>query len=138
MNMNILGVELEYDFFDADEIDKYESANQTVKDRIQEPTQYEGKRTGEAFRIQCRIVNDFFDELFGKGTADKVFHGKNNIKEHMEAFALVADAAMNCKGELDSITDKYNPNRAARRAEGKGRQNISNFHGNHNKGKKRH
>lgn len=141
MNMNILGVELEYDFFDADLLDQYEDANQRVQERIKEPTQYEGKRTGEALRIQCNIVNDFFDEVFGHGTADKIFHGKANIRDHMEAFGQVADAAMSCKGELDQITDKYNPNRAQKRAEQKqqGKQQSTNFNRNnaahHNKGK---
>lgn len=144
MNMNILGVELEYDFFDADLLDKYEDANQRVKDRIQEPTQYEGLRTGDSLRLQCNIVNDFFDEVFGEGTAEKIFHGKSNIKDHMEAFAQVADAAMSCKGELDQITDKYDPNRAQRRAEQKAgnKQQSKNFNRNnaafHNKGKHSH
>lgn len=132
MNMNILGVELEYDFFDADLLDQYEDANQRVQDRIQEPTQYEGLRTGDALRVQCGIVNDFFDEVFGEGTAEKIFRGKSNIKDHMEAFAQVADAAMSCKGELDQITDKYAPNRAQRRAEAKngGKQQSRNYNRN--------
>lgn len=119
MNMNIMGVELEYDFFDADMLDKYEDANQKVQERIQEPTQYEGLRTGEALRIQCGIVNDFFDEVFGDGTADKIFGGKANIKDHMEAFGQVADAAMSCNEELSQIRNKYDPSRAERRAEEK-------------------
>lgn len=144
MKMIILGIELEYDFFDADLLDKYEDANQRVQDRIQEPTQYEGLRTGDALRVQCNIVNDFFDEVFGDGTADKIFGGKSNIKDHMEAFAQVADAAMSCKGELDQITDKYAPNRAERRAEARqqGKQQSTNFNRNnaahHGKGKHSH
>jgi len=141
MDINVLGIELEYDFFDADLLDKYEDANQKVKDRISEPTQYEGLKTGEALRVQCCIVNDFFDEVFGEGTADKIFHGKSNIKDHMEAFGQVANAAMSCKGELDQITDKYAPNRVQRREEQKAnnKQQSKNFNRNnaafHGKGK---
>lgn len=128
--MNILGVELQYDFFDADELEIYERENKRVADRIKEPTQYENKTTAEALRIQCGIVNDFFNAVFGEGTADKIFGGKNNIKDHMEAFGIVANEAMGCRGEFDAMVDKYSPNRAERRQEQRqqNKQNSTNFH----------
>lgn len=113
--MNVLGVELEFDFFDADELEIYERENEKVAEDIKEPTQYEGKSTSDALRIQCRIVDNFFDAVFGTGTAKKLFKGKNNIKDHMEAFGIVAQAAMESRNELDAINDKYSPNRADRR-----------------------
>lgn len=58
MRIVVLGKELEYDFFDADLLEKYEKENLRVKERIQEPTQYDGKTTADSLRIQCGIVND--------------------------------------------------------------------------------
>lgn len=113
--MNILGVELEYDFFDADQLEVYERENAKVAEDVNEPTQYEGKSTADALRIQCRIVDDFFDALFGAGTARKIFKGKANIRDHMEAFGIMAQGAMSAREELDKIEDKYTPNRAERR-----------------------
>lgn len=143
--MNIFGTELEYDFFDADQLEVYERENQKVADTIKEPTQYEGKSTADAIRIQCRIVDDFFNAVFGAGTAQKIFKGKSNIRDHMEAFGIVAASAMDARGELDAIEDKYSPNRAERRqieqknraAQKKGSRNF-NYHAsgkgkNHNK-----
>lgn len=143
--MNIFGTELEYDFFDADQLEVYERENQKVADTIKEPTQYEGKSTADAIRIQCRIVDDFFNAVFGAGTAQKIFKGKSNIRDHMEAFGIVAASAMDARGELDAIEDKYSPNRAERRqieqknraAQKKGSRNF-NCHAagkgkNHNK-----
>lgn len=115
MRIVVLGKELEYDFFDADLLEKYEKENLRVKERIQEPTQYDGKTTADSLRIQCGIVNDFFDEVFGNGTSEELFGGKNNIKDHMEAFASVTGAVMSCNGELKALTEKYSPNRAERR-----------------------
>ena len=103
--MNIFGTELEYDFFDADQLEVYERENQKVADTIKEPTQYEGKSTADAIRIQCRIVDDFFNAVFGAGTAQKIFKGKSNIRDHMEAFGIVAASAMDARGELDAIED---------------------------------
>ena len=71
--MNIFGVELEYDFFDADQLEVYERENAKVAEDIKEPTQYEGKSTADALRIQCQIVDNFFDAVFGSGTAQKIF-----------------------------------------------------------------
>jgi len=113
--MNILGVELKFDFFDADQIEAYERENQKVVEDIKDPTQYKGKSTADSIRIQCRIIDNFFDALFGTGTAQKIFKGKANIRDHMEAFAIMSQGAANSKAEFERIEDKYNPNRAERR-----------------------
>ena len=113
--MNILGVELKLDLFDADVIEVYERENKRVVDRIHENGQYDGKTTAEAIRYQCGVVNDFFDSLFGAGTAEKIFKGKSNIKDHMEAFGIVAKAAEDANVEFNGVLDKYTPNRAERR-----------------------
>ena len=130
--MNILGVELEFDFLDADQLEAYERENQKVADDIKEPTQYEGKSTADALRIQCRIVDRFFDAVFGAGTSQKLFRGKANIRDRMEAFGIVAQCARESRGELDAIEEKYDSNRAGRRqAESDNRkaqkQNSRNF-----------
>lgn len=114
--MNILGVELKFDFFDADQLEVYERENQKVAEAIKEPTQYEGKSTSDCLRIQCRIVDNFFDNLFGDGTSQKLFKGKVNIRDHMEAFGIMAKGAQDSRVELDEIEDRYTPNRAERRA----------------------
>lgn len=136
--MNILGVELELDFFDADVLEVYERENQRVLEQIKEPAQYEGKSTADALRIQCGIINDFFDAVFGQGTADEIFGARNNIRDHMEAFAIVADAAIDTRKEFDTLSEKYSPNRAERRQLNK--QNTRNFNQNnaayHGKGKR--
>lgn len=105
--MNILGVELEFDFFDADQLEVYDRENSKVAVNINEPTQYEGKSSADAIRIQCRIVDDFFDAVFGSGTAQKLFKGKTNIRDHMEAFGMAAKAAMDSRVELERIEDEY-------------------------------
>ena len=130
--MNIFGVELKIDFFDADQLEVYERENQKVAEDIKEPAQYEGKSTADALRIQCRIVDNFFDAVFGDGTAQKIFKGKANIRDHMEAFGIVAQEAGNARAEFDRIEEKYAPNRAERRQAEIGnrqtqKQNSRNF-----------
>lgn len=113
--LNVLGAELEYDFFDADQLELYERENKKVAEDIGDMGQYEGKSTADAIRMQCRIVGKFFDAVFGEGTAKKLFRGKANILEHMEAFGTVAQGANSARAEFEAIEDKYAPNRAERR-----------------------
>lgn len=140
--MNILGVELTLDFFDADSLDLYEQENKRVAEDIKEPTQYEGKSAADSIRIQCKIVDRFFDNTFGDGTAQKLFNGKANLRDHMEAFGQVAQAAHDARKELDEIEDKYTPNRAERRQTERNnrsaqKQNSRNFQ-HHSAGRKHH
>lgn len=120
--MNVLGVELELDLFDADQLEKYEKECKIVADRIREKGQYAGKSTADSIRFQCKVVNDFFDTMFGHGTAEKIFRGKSNIKDHMEAFGIVTKEAENSNAEFMQVLDKYTPNRAERRQEQKQHQ----------------
>lgn len=113
--MNILGVELELDLYDADQLEVYERENRKVAETIGDHAQYEGKSTADAIRIQCRIIDRFFDAVFGEGMAKKIFQGKCNIRDHMEAFGIMAKAAEDSRLELDSIENKYTPGRAERR-----------------------
>lgn len=129
----IFGNEFEYDFFDADLLDVYEQENQKLLDAIHDESQYNGKSTADGLRYQCKVVDNFFDALLGEGTAEKLFHGKANIRDHMEAFAIVSKAANNTKNEFAELERKYSPNRAERRAAQK--QNSTTYQ-RHAAGKK--
>lgn len=113
--MKISGVELDFDFCDADQAEVYEREVRRVVERVQDKKQYEGKSNAEGIRIQCGIVDEFFDAVFGSGTADLLFHGKSNLREHLEAFGAVSDAARESNAELLELSARYSPNRAARR-----------------------
>ena len=73
--------------------------------------------------IQAKIANlknsegikVIFDNIFGKGTSEKVFKGKKDLLISMKAFE---DLCMNYEESQNAINDmfkKYSPNRAARR-----------------------
>lgn len=144
MNINVLGVELECDFFDADQMEVYERENRRVAEDIKEPTQYENKSVADAYRIQCGIVDRFFDAVFGDGTAKRIFHGKANLRDHMEAFGIVAQASGEARAEFDAIEEKYAPNRAERRqserenrqAQKQGSRNFQHYAAGSKNGKK--
>lgn len=63
-------VELTLNLLDADEMEKYETEMQAVSTTIKDNAQYAGLSVPQAMRKQCRIIEAFFDKLFGAGTAE--------------------------------------------------------------------
>ena len=108
--LKICGQELELDLFDADTMEVYEKSMDEVVKRAEESKKHTELSNADGIREMCGIVKNFFDEVFGDGTAEKLFKGKNNL-------AICMDGKM--KGQVNAITNKYNMNRAQRRQEGK-------------------
>ena len=89
MTINVLGVELELDILDADVYEVYEAAVNEVSRKVTENDELEGQKTSQKLRFQCTTIKEFFDEVFGPGTADRLFPGKNNIKDCIDAYLAV-------------------------------------------------
>lgn len=117
--LKICGQELELDLFDADVMEVYEKSMEKVVKRNEELKVRTDLSNADGMRETCKNVKAFFDELFGEGTAEKLFKGKNNLAICMDAFAIIVAEAEKMKGQLNAITNKYNLNRAQRRLEGK-------------------
>lgn len=128
--VNINGVELELNLLDADVIEKFEGALADVQRKIQDPKAYEGKTTAEGMRYQCRCVEEYFDNLFGNGTSEKVFPKNNDLGIRMDAFGQVTALSGTIKPQINGLVGKYNPeraqNRQGRRAAQK-KKNKNNF-----------
>ena len=54
--------------------------------------QPEGKRQSELIRAQCTAVFNFFDEVFGDGTAKKVFGKSVNLTTCLNAYEDIIKA----------------------------------------------
>lgn len=113
--LKICGQELELDLFDADVMEVYEKSMEKIVKRNEELKVRTDLSNADGMRETCKNVKAFFDELFGEGTAEKLFKGNNNLAICMDAFAIVVAEAGKMKGQLNAITNKYNLNRAQRR-----------------------
>lgn len=114
--VNLNGVEIEYDFTDADNWDAIQAAVKDLEeyDRTHE---YDPSDPGESIRHACKGYNQFFDDVFGEGMAERLFHGKNSMKEHKDTFVKVIELANGQMEEAVNFTDtinKYSPNRVQR------------------------
>ena len=124
--MEFNGIELELDLMDVDNMKKYEDELDRISSNIKERNQYEGKKASEKMQIQCNYIKIFFDNLFGPGTSEKIFKGKNNLLEHMEAFGLASKLGEQTKDEAGAIISKYSPERVYNREQRRARNKFKN------------
>ncbi len=115
------GKELDYDIFDADKAEAFETELNSVAKKMESlEKDSDGMTYAQVIRIQCEAVANCFDVLFGEGTAAKIFDGVVNLKVAMNAFQELVDGINAEKAELETmakaVTAKYSGNRAQRRA----------------------
>lgn len=117
--MKIRDVKLEFDFNDADDMERLENAIENTKKGL-ENISVEGKKASEVIRETCKNIFDCFNEVFGEGTDKKIFGSKTNFNICKEAFEDLVKARIEQETqfaqEMSNIEKKYSPNRATRRA----------------------
>lgn len=118
--MKIGNIDVDFSFTDADDIERFEKALVVVKDKSAE---YQRKqlKMSEALRLECDIIDEFFDTVFGEGISKKLFNGKKDLQKRMELFKDITDAKNEATKSFQSLYDnlevkiKYMPNRETRR-----------------------
>ena len=75
------------------------------------------------------MVNLYFNEIFGEGTADKIFAGKEKLMVHLQAVATLTDWGNAEKKRLNDFTNKYTQRQAAQVQRQKAQMAGLVFHG---------
>ena len=111
--LKINNVELELDLMDADMAEKYEKAYRKMqRDVTNIPNNLS---LAENIRKQCKLIFNFFDEVFREGTSKKIFGNKTNLRECIKAVETLIDHVNKDTEETNKIINKYSPNRVERR-----------------------
>lgn len=119
----INGIELELNIYEATQAELFEQANKRVleeRDKVDNIPGLSGR-----IKFFCDIVYDFFDDVFGEGTADTVFKGRQDMLECLEAYTDVIEYAHSTNGKADELmarihkqsTSEPRLNRQQRRAQ---------------------
>lgn len=132
MELIINNVKLEGDLMDADFMEKFETAMVKMRDTAQAKKQENFPTAAAIYRAQCEVVNTCFDEIFGAGTAQKLFQGKMNVMEHLKAIEKVSDWAAGERKTLNDFTNRYTQRQQAAIRQ----QQTAQFVSKHGKGKK--
>lgn len=112
-------IEVDFDIYDADTAEVYESAVQTV---LENAVAKEGESLADGIRRQCNTVFAFFDTLLGDGFHKELFGQRTNMMECLQAFKEFVELVAKQREQLTALTAEIQsthpaaPNRAARRA----------------------
>ena len=118
--MKLRNVEVDFSFTNADDLERLEKASKKVQEKANKKEKEEMNLSTKV-KEECKIINEFLDEVFGEGIAEKIFKGKNDLKEHMELFMDIMNEKINTTKSFQSLYDnieykaKYMPNRETRR-----------------------
>lgn len=114
---NINGHSFHIDLQDVDATERYEAAFEKMGEEEKSIPQ-EGKASVR-LRAYCTMFRNLFDNLFGPGSADKIFGTTNNAKimtEVYEDFLNFVDGQQAAAVEVQNrIVTRFSPNRAQRR-----------------------
>lgn len=116
MNIIINGVTLQGDFMDADFVGPFEEATRKLQDRTIASRGKQYASVAEGYLEQCKTIDAYFDEIFGEGTAARLFQGaEHNVMNHLKAVEALTDWAHGEKKKLNDFTNKYTQRQNAQR-----------------------
>ena len=124
--MKILDKEIEFDFFDAEQMERYEKESEIAQKELNSIDINKMKQS-EFINKTCETIEKCFGNVFGEETSKKIFEGKKNFRLCVKAFKDLVKAKKEQVNEIDNeikdfqkelfeINAEYKPNRATRRA----------------------
>lgn len=127
----INNVEMELNLLDADVMERFENLNNEIQVKIQDPAIYAGKSNADCMRVQCRLIEEYVDKLFGAGTASRIFPTGNDLGIRMDGFGKITQMSESANEEINALSSKY-ANRAMNRAERRAQQGHKGKNKNRN------
>ena len=116
MDIIINGVTLQGDFMDADFVGPYEEATKKMQEKAAASRGKQYASTAEGYLDQCKTVDEYFDDIFGPGTAAKVFQGaEHHLMVHLKAVEELTNWAYGEKKKLNDFTNRYTQRQNAQR-----------------------
>lgn len=115
----INGISLPLDLEDADVMERYENAFEQMSS-AEKTIRLDGRASGR-IRAYCNLYRKLYDNLFGAGTADKIFAGQPmsaSVYEltYMSFLDFVRAQTAEATERRNALLTKYQPNRAQKRA----------------------
>lgn len=122
--MVICGQEFEFSLMNANDLDRFEDANERMQRRsAEESEQFRrgGVRLGDHARAQARIAMDCIDEILGAGSSARLGLDENNMAPIYDVIEELGNAFA-AEKQRYAAKPAHPMNREQRRAEQKARQ----------------
>lgn len=107
------GITFDIDVLDVDYMERKEKYSKEFAEKLK--TINTGSEVQDV-KLQCQYCHEMYDKVLGEGTSDKLFKGKLNIIACLKVFDELQEQEREQSVLLDEYANKFNPNRAARRA----------------------
>lgn len=124
--------ETEVRFSDADFLERLEKANDELNENCNAVPKT-GKLS-DIVRAECSCFYDFFDTLFGKGTADKMYGGKNDVELCVESASSLFELRKKEDERWNSDFARYQVQNHGNRQQRRNYQKKNGYYRNRNKG----
>ena len=98
--MKVLETEIEFDFYDAEQMQKFDIGSNEIIEGIN-AINLEKMKQSEFITKFCSIVEEGFDKIFGDGTSKRIFKQKRNFKLCVQAFRDLVKARKNQEKEIN-------------------------------------
>ena len=112
--MKIRNIDVDFDFLDADDVERFENEAKRVIEECKLKDKEE-MSYAEVIREECNIIDNFFNNVFGEGTSEKIFKGKKNLNDHIKAFQDIVNQKNEQQRDLQNTFERYQPNREQKR-----------------------
>lgn len=112
--MKIRNIEVDFDFLDADDVERFEKEAKKVKEECEIRSKKEMSNS-EVIREECNIIENFFNNVFGENISKKIFNSKKNLNDHIKAFEDIVNEKIAQQKGLQNTLNRYQPNREQRR-----------------------
>jgi hypothetical protein len=105
-DVNINGVTLQLDLLDADVVEKFEGLMDKYRADINSPD--EGLSNADQMRRQIRLTDQLFDDVFGEGSAARIFEGvkPGNLMARLNAVADLSTIHASSEKEIRKIQER--------------------------------
>lgn len=97
--MKVLETEIEFDFYDAEQMERFDIGSDEIVTGINS-IKLKNLKQSEFVNEFCTIIENGFDKIFGNGTSKKIFKGKRNFKDCVQAFKDLVKARKNQEQEI--------------------------------------
>lgn len=114
--MKILGKEIDFDFFDADEMEKAEKAIEKFQEKGKKLNITKSQKSSDIIRKTCYLIFELFDDVLGEGIHKEIFGEKTSLSLCRKAFEDLVNEKKKAENEFEEISNVYSTNRVQRRS----------------------
>ncbi len=113
--MILNGIDIDFDFTDGDNWEKYEKAQKKIVDEAERlKKEVKEKPLSESIKEECKVLDEFIDSVFGEGLSKKIFNKPHSLGERTRIYGQIVEEAGKQKDQYQSFIDEYSPDRAKR------------------------